>query len=325
MARAGIVPDVAVVREVIDVNYQLSHPAHEIVCDLACAPAVWERAGHHIGIASWFVAGGTQFFALAHRLGVRPLFGGPASLTAAVALAVERGAGRIVLVGVDLAFAADGQGYASGTAYEGFAGQMTDAGMRVGGAGLEVMRAASAAASVPPPPRVQRTTRVRSLDGGEVEQLGTWTDQQAWLETLATRIGERVELVNMTERGALIRGWMRRPIMTRRQPWPRVTRQAVALERVRGAVEDVRRQAETVASMADTVRDADGCVVAVPGYLEGCDIVEAVAAGDMITVREMGYAPGPGVRLTCMALSDAARAVRDALPSVAVAAHTAAP
>ena len=83
MARAGIVPDVCVVREVIDVNYQLSHPAHEIVCDLACAPAVWERAGHHIGIASWFVAGGTQFFALAHRLGVRPLFGGPASLTAA--------------------------------------------------------------------------------------------------------------------------------------------------------------------------------------------------------------------------------------------------
>ena len=325
MARAGIVPDVVVVREVLDVADQLSHGAHEIVCDLACSPRVWERAGWHPGIASWFVAGGTQFFALAHRLGVRPLFGGPASLTAAVALAIERGAGRIVLVGVDLAFADDGQGYASGTAYEGFAGQLTDAGMRVGGAGLEVMRAASAAASVPPPPRVQRTARVPSLDGREVEQLGTWADQQAWLESIATRFGERIELVNATARGALIAGWSRRPALTRRQPWPRVMRQAVALERVRDTVEDVRRQAETVASMADTVRDADGCVVAVPGYLEGCDIVEAVAAGDMITVREMGYAPGPGVRLTCMALSDAARAVREALPSVAVAAHTAAP
>ena len=308
LACAGIVPDVVVAREVLDVRSHLEHPHRELVLDLAVNADVW--AAHPA--ASWFVAGGTQFFELASRLGVRPLFGGPASLTAAVALADARGAERIVLVGVDLAFASDGIGYASGSAFAGFEGEFTGESVTLDSRGLEAMKRASDAVGVPAPPRVQRVTEAPGLDGSTVRQLGTWADQQRWLETFAMR-ARGVLLDNLTAHGASLAGWQRlttAPRTSHRIGWVDDER---ATPLVDEALADIARQADTVASLADTVRDADGCVVAVPGYLDGCDVVEAAAAGDLITVRRMGYAPGPGVRLTCAALASAAEAVREAL------------
>lgn len=308
LARAGIVPDVVVAREVLDVRSHLEHPHGELVLDLATNADVW--AAHPN--ASWFVAGGTQFFELASRLGVRPLFGGPASLTAAVALADARGAERIILVGVDLAFASDGIGYASGSAFAGFEGEFANGSVTLDSRGLEAMKRASDAVGVPAPPRVQRVTEAPGLDGTTVRQLGTWADQQRWLETFATR-ARCALLDNLTAHGVSLAGWYRRktaPRVPRRIDWFDDERAAPLVDE---ALADISRQADTVASLADTVRDADGCVVAVPGYLDGCDVVEAAAAGDLITVRRMGYAPGPGVRLTCAALASAAEAVREAL------------
>lgn len=308
LARAGIVPDVVVAREVLDVRSHLKHPHGELVLDLATNADVW--AAHPS--ASWFVAGGTQFFELASRLGVRPLFGGPASLTAAAALADARGAERIILVGVDLAFASDGIGYASGSAFAGFEGEFTDGSVTLDSRGLEAMKRASDAVGVPAPPRVQRVTEAPGIDGTTVRQLGTWADQQRWLETFATR-ARGVLLDNLTAHGASLAGWTRLTTAPRVQPRVERVDDERATPLVDEALVDIARQADTVASLADTVRDADGCVVAVPGYLDGCDVVEAAAAGDLITVRRMGYAPGPGVRLTCAALASAAEAVREAL------------
>ena len=308
LARAGIVPDVVVAREVLDVRSHLEHPHGELVLDLATNADVW--AAHPA--ASWFVAGGTQFFELASRLGVRPLFGGPASLTAAVALADARGAERIILVGVDLAFASDGIGYASGSAFAGFEGEFTGESVTLDSRGLEAMKRASDAVGVPAPPRVQRVTEALGLNGSTVRQLGTWADQQRWLETFATR-ARGVLLDNLTAHGASLAGWTRLTAAPRVPPRVERVDDERATPLVDEALADIARQADTVANLADTVRDADGCVVAVPGYLDGCDIVEAAAAGDLITVRRMGYAPGPGVRLTCAALASAAEAVREAL------------
>lgn len=310
LARAGIVPDVVIAREVLDVRSHLDHPHVELVLDLATNADVW--AAHTA--ASWFVAGGTQFFQLASRLGVRPLFGGPASLTAAVALADARGAERIILVGVDLAFASDGIGYASGSAFAGLEGEFANGSVTLDSRGLEAMKRASDAVGVPAPPRVQRVTETPGLNGSTVRQLGTWADQQRWLEMFSTR-ARAVLLDNLTAHGASLAGWQRlttAPRVSRRTFWSESDDER-ATPLVDEALADIARQADTVASLADTVRDADGCVVAVPGYLDGCDVVEAAAAGDLITVRRMGYAPGPGVRLTCAALASAAEAVREAL------------
>ena len=308
LARAGIVPDAVVVREVLDVRSHLEHEAREFVFDLAVNSDVWRSKSD----ASWFVAGGTQFFELASRLGVRPLFGGPASLTAAVALAEARGADEITLIGVDLAFAPDGVGYAAGTAFEGYRGTLDGDAVTLDAGGLEAMKRASDAVGVPAPPAHQRTVEVPSLDGGTVRQLGTWHDQQAWLELFAMR--SRTLLGNATRSGALIAGWdrghsgsvVRGTSVRMGEPVPTT----------RAVLEDIARQARTVECLASTVRDPDGCVVAVPGYLDGCDVVEAAAAGDLITVRRMAYAPGPGVRLTCAALASAAEAVRAAVDCV---------
>ena len=103
-------PDVVVVRESVDVAGQLEGvEASLIALDLCASPAVWDVCrGRNAG---WFIAGAVQHFGLAARLGVRPLFAGSSAITAAVALAHELGAWRIVLVGCDLAFA-DGLAYA---------------------------------------------------------------------------------------------------------------------------------------------------------------------------------------------------------------------
>lgn len=319
LARAGIVPSVVVAREVLDVRSHLEHPHGELVLDLAVNADVWDAHPS----ASWFVAGGTQFFELASRLGVRPLFGGPAALTAAVALADARGAERIVLVGVDLAFASDGLGYARGSAFSGFGGEFGEGGrVLLDGAGLEAMKAASDAVGVPAPPRVQTVTLTQGLHGAAVRQLGTWADQQRWLEAFAPR-ARCALLDNLTAQGASIAGWHRRTVAPRVPPHLPRTDDEPVVPRVDEALADIARQCDTVASIADTVRDPEGCVVAVPGYLDGCDVVEAAAAGDLITVRRMGYAPGPGVRLTCAALASAAEAVRAAVATSAPVADTA--
>ena len=116
-------PDVVLVRETVDVSSHLAHPAHLRVLDLGASPAVWDAAmapmrereaasraaveraaaDGYAGVAlpdrcpevAWFVPGSTNTFELALTLGVRPLFAGPAALTALVALVEEIGRAHV--------------------------------------------------------------------------------------------------------------------------------------------------------------------------------------------------------------------------------------
>ncbi len=322
LAAGGVVPDVVVCREVVDVSAQLSHPVRCVVLDLCAGSETW-RSELFYGIYSlcatdvmWFVPGAMQCFELAANLEVEPLFAGSAALTAAVALAEAWGAAEIVLVGVDLAFAQDGKGYADGSAWSGYRGELAaDGRMSLEGAGFEAMGARSSSVGIPGPPQQQTVRRVPAIGGGEVSQLMTWADQQGWLENFAARHWD-IDCTNATLSGASIGGWS--------EGWPGAGEAesldhvvamglpagvTVPRERTEAAIADVLRQCDTVRNVAASVLDDDGAPHTVPGYLAGCDVVEAAAAGALMGVHDSGLPMREGVSATYAAFVEAADAV----------------
>jgi hypothetical protein len=304
-------PDVVVAREVVDVSQHLHYPAGRFVLDLAAAPSVWDAAGDRAGV-SWFVAGALQNFEIAYHLGVRPLFGGSSAMSACVALASEWGASSIILVGADLAFAPDGTGYAQGSAFAGYRADVSGDRARIEGEGFEAMHRQAAAGGVVGPPAQQRIRHVTAYGGhGTVAQLLTWADQQDWLETFAARHPE-IECVDATGAGARKHGWCEVTA-------PKGTGTAMPIphgislprERFDRVLADIRRQTETAGSMGVTVADPEGCVVAVPGYLNGCDVVESAAAGRLLEIQALPVTLPEKVKLACEAFGTAAAEIAD--------------
>lgn len=284
LAKMSIVPNVVATREVVDVGSHLDHPAGCIAVDLAAAPSVWEAAERNGSKVIWFVGAAMQYFELASKLGVKPLYGGGAALTAAVALAAEWGARRIVLVGVDLAFADDGAGYADGSAWSGYRGELGDDMVIIGGDGYAAMVEQSKHSNIKPPPQAQRTVEATAYGGnGTVRQLLTWADQKQWLETFAER-HQQLDLINATCAGVRIEGWVE-GLVNYRQTLPSM--RTVQEDVVDAVIDDIRRQCKTVGALGATVRDPQGCVAAVPGWLDGNALVEAVAAPDIVAQRDM--------------------------------------
>lgn len=305
LAKIGVVPDVVVTREVVDVGSHLSHPARCICVDLAAAPSVWDAAIASGAEVRWFVGAALQYFELAAQLGVRPLYGGGAALTAAVALAEEWGARHIALLGVDLAFAPDGAGYADDSAWSGYRADLDGTHAVIGGAGYEAMREQSDRGAIPPPPQKQHTVQAPAYGGvGEVTQLLTWADQRAWLATFARRHGD-LALSNATGSGARIEGWFEEtPRSVLSLTKARGTR--VEHETVIRALADICRQCVAVGALGATVADPQGCVAAVPGWLAGNALVEAVAAPDIVAQHARHLPARQAIIEQCKALEDAA-------------------
>lgn len=200
-------PDVVVVRESIDVSAQMQGVRAGLVALDACAsPAVW-AAAESVGERGWFLAGAVQHFGIASLLRARPVYAGPAALTAAVALAHAWGASPIVLVGCNLAFAGDGRGYAAESGWGDVRGHVH--GGHVSLAGMAHMRGVVAASGQTPPPEVQQVERFPAWGGeGEVSSLLTWGDQVRWLRDFAARRPKSGgEFFNATGAGARIDGW----------------------------------------------------------------------------------------------------------------------
>lgn len=304
LAGAGITADVCVVRESVSVGAHLDHPCRLVVTDLAACDGAWERAG------AFFCGGYLQTFGVASALEVRPLYAGTAALTAAVALAEAWGASRIVLVGTDLAFAADGVGYADGSAWAGYRGAMAaDGRVELAGAGFERMHEQSAASGMAGPPQRQDVQRVPGIGGGTVTALGTWVDQLRWLETFAARRAGVVECVNATPVGAHIEGWTGAlGVRVDAMEAPRLhTVDPTA------ALADIAAQVKRAGDMADTVMHANGAPTCVEGYLHGHDVVDAAAAGELVAAIESGTDARATITAVCEAFRSAAKAVEETL------------
>lgn len=302
-----VVPDVCVVREVVDVSGHLAHPCGLFALDLAAAPRAWEAAR---SASTWFVAGALQNFELAAALGVRPLFGGTSAMSAAVALAYEWGASSIMLMGVDLAFAHDGAGYAKSSAFGDFKGKSEDGKVQISGQGYEVMREQNARGGVRPPPAAQSVRHVPVNDGGPpCAQLLTWGDQQDWLETFAARH----PVLDLVDIGGHARkaGWeyaakcpdIRHPNFIP----PLIEGPGLGIiERVR---ERTANAARSILALCSTVLAHDGFVPAVPQYLEGSDIVEAMAAGRILELNDIDLTLDKRVPAVYGVLAEAAQEV----------------
>ena len=282
--------DVVLAREVVDVSSHLDYSAGLRVLDIGASSAVWAQA-LSMGECAWFVPGCNQTFELAASLGVRPLFGGTAAMTALVALCEQWGAAEIVLVGVDLALAPSGDAYAAGSAFAGMRAQIDAAGVAThGGTGFECKRTQHASGGVHAPPSVEPTFEVEAWGGGTVRTTAAWIDQIPWLAEFARRHPD-IACVDMTGAGARKAGWdeeaasawepfgERASMYDIHDSW--LAAPDVARARARLIVE-----ADMVSSLAATVLDPDGAVACVPGYLAGSDLVDAMAARDLTLGKE---------------------------------------
>jgi hypothetical protein len=316
------VPDVVVVRESHDVSAHLAHPARCIVADICAHPRNF-AAAHR-----FFIAASGQTWETAALLGVRPLYAGTASLTACVALAEQWGAARVVLVGVDLAFARDGSGYADGSAYEGYRGSVdADGVVELGGAGLAAMTAQAGTGALP---ARQATAECAAWGGvGTVRALETWVDQRRWLEAFARRVGSRdecddigVTCVDATEGGSRKEGWweQKRSTLcwawendqlrwsgTTEEPW-----RDVDPARVAAALADIARQCDTAEAMPAGVI-GDALVADAAGWLRGTDVIDAAAAGALLRVRDAALSPAENARAVARCMATAAAEMRAVL------------
>ena len=307
-----LVPDVCVAREAIDVSAQLRYPVRCPIVDLAAHPSVWDAAGlvysGEVGRVSdprWFVAGGLQWFDLAAKLGVRPLFGGTASLTACVELARQWGATRIVLVGVTLAFERGGASYAPGTAYGDLRAKEDGLDtVTLSGPGLDAQLAVNGGRY----PARQSARWVSDQHGGRLRQLLPWHDQMVWLENFAAR-HPAIECIDASG-GALKTGWH---IDANPRGTPMEMPEASAAPDTAAALADIARQCESTDAVASAVL-SHGVIPDLPGYLDGADIVEAASAASLLLMRESHNGDhARAIRGTCEALKSGAANVRAAL------------
>jgi hypothetical protein len=306
-------PDVLVVRESIDVSAQLDGLRAGLVALDACAsPAVW-RAAESVGERGWFMAGAVQHFALCGLLGARPIYAGPSAVTAAVALAHAWGASPIVLVGCDLAFAGDGQGYAPESAWGDVRGEQLPHGLvQLGGLGH--MRSVVAASGQHAPPEVQTTERFPAWGGdGEVTSLLTWGDQVRWLQTFAER--RRGWFVNATGAGARVSGWDEWPVADvlehRRDTW---------MERSGSHWSGWLPRVDTAPAIAALLRDAEHAIAVGGGEAAphlGCGVLEAMSAPEILAARDEARGDAAkSIRGTWDAYAKSGQWVREVLGAV---------
>lgn len=195
-ARGGCINHV-VCRESLDMSEQLRVLRHYwagLILDIGTHPS-------HATVAEvrelrWLIPATTQFFGIAERLGIEPVYAGQSNVTASVAIAEVMGATEIHLVGCSRAFAADGRAYADGTGWESI---RLDAVEEVKGAdgeidhyvgtivGTEAKERIHAASGQRAPLKRERVIPVTAIDGSTRWSLETLEADREWLENFAAR------------------------------------------------------------------------------------------------------------------------------------------
>lgn len=289
LAHYGVRPDAIVVRESIDNSAEVrASDAPLVVLDTCAHPEMWAAAGER---AAWFVAGYPRHLATCQRLGVRPLYGGTAAHTSAVALAIEWGAARVVLVGAGLGMETIGgelRPYHPAAPRGTLRGHVIDGEDMVQMWGNEANDALTIASGQPPQPSRASIRWLPAADnGGVLPALDTLADEHEWLQTQAGRHGGRVELVNATEGGAGIVGWRQRRLVDvvgtierakpPRFPAPYVTERACF-----EALRDLRAECDTLETMTGAMLRKGGpdmdAVPSIDGVHYGAPLVECLAA-----------------------------------------------
>lgn len=288
----GVRADAIVVRESIDNSAEVTASEAPLVCvDVAAHPAMWTAAGERL---AWFVSGYPRHFGVSQRIGVRPLFGGSAAFTSAVALARTWGAARIVLVGADLGMeSVDGElrPYHPASPRGDLRGTLD--GDMVHFDGNEHNDAICEASGQRPPPAHCSIVHLPAHDyGGTLPALDTLNDQRDWLQIEAGRHGHRLDLLNATEGGAGIVGWRNATladVVSRIEPTEPVRFEAVCPvdERTQAMLTaELRAEAQHLADMSDAMLAPGGprfeAIGAARGAFTGAPLAESLAAWKIV-------------------------------------------
>ena len=311
-------PDVVLCREIVDVSshFDTPKPYGMRVLDVGCNPKVFSASLERPGITSWFIPAQLGYFELAAMLGVRPLYGGSAALTALVSLVREWGAGAVILAGVDLAKAADGAGYAPGTAFGDY--HVSESGA-VSGKGLEAKAAQHLQGGTQPPTTQMGLRTVEAWGGkGTVQAMQVYWDQLEWLGTFAER-NPSIGLIDASRGGARKRGWREMDISCAIEfctitelPW---------LERPERARWDMLRadldwQIQTTLDVCANVLHPQGFPMGVPNLLRGTDLVDMAAAKALLQGFESNHTIAEKIQHAYgTAFPDGAKAIHKQLTS----------
>lgn len=286
---AGVVPDVMVVRESLDLTDQIEATgARVIACDIAVHTDTWTAAGDRL---AWFIPGYPRQIEVAYELGEEPLFGGPAAFCSAVALAERWGAARIVLVGCDLAFARDGRAYhpdaPRGTLRHETVGEGDARRLKFSGDEQDDERCERSGQMVPP--KTIGYTEVMAHDWSTwLPTISVFEDQRTWLTTQAQRHGERIEMLNATEGGSGIPGWRNVELadFTAKQPVRFDMTPRVPASRVKAVVDEARRGAAALEQWCREMLSSRGpdlrSLASIPLAIQGSPLAEALSAWTLL-------------------------------------------
>lgn len=317
----GITADVLVARESIDVSAEVRASQAPRVCVDVCAhPDAWTAAGDRL---AWFVPGYPRHFGITQRLSIRPLFGGPAAFTSAVALAREWGAARIVIVGAGLGMetvSGELRPYHPAAPRGALRGHVIEGEDAVEFSGNEADDARVEASGQRPQPSRVSVVWLPSHDNARwLPALVTLNDEREWLQTQAMRHGQNIDLLNATEGGAGIVGWRNvtlasapihagAPVRIEANMPVGEREQAMLLEMLRG-------EARLLGEMSDALLAPMGprldAARRLPGAVYGAPLAECLAAWRLVD-RPEGDALAR-CRYTHQALRDAASDAMDVL------------
>ena len=139
------------------------------------------------------------------------------------------------------------------------------------------------------PPRMQSVTKCVAYGGeGEVSALWQWNDQREWLERFADRYRIDTHLVNATGAGSRIKGWDERGTsddITDAEVSPPMQLPTHYVSKFATAIGAIRADAQHILELATI----DAAQPYAPRLT--MSIVEAMAAGDLMAVREAASSP----------------------------------
>ncbi len=207
----GVVPDVVFMRESLDLSDQAEGVAAEcVVLDVSAHPSTWSviqrrhEAGELQGM--WTLPLYPRHQRYGRRLSVRMLGCGSSALTMAVSHAIQWGASRIALVGVDLAFANDMPYHPEAPRGDERAEALGEDAVRFSQRDQDKERCERSGQAVGPD-EIRVTHTIAKDFSGRLTTLHTWENQRLWLCTQAKRHGRRIDFINASAGGGGILGW----------------------------------------------------------------------------------------------------------------------
>lgn len=288
LASTGIVPDVCVTRELVDVSAMLAHPHGVLVADIGARPESVPAD------AVWIVPRSAALRDVARAIAIETVDCGPSAVTMAIALA-SLSAARVELHGVDCCYAKDGATYHPASGFGDRVATRDGGEVTYTGAGHTAKLVAHERSKVGATMSREAVHEVLLRGGGFGLATGDLIEQREWMEEHADRYGLDVVLVD-TSNGARKRGWRDvEPVGFHEtqeafvaqlgpcEPLAAMLLDADDRAAVRAAI---LREANYLGTVAVNVMHPDGDPGAIPPVPAG--IARSLCAAEMLRVRRSG-------------------------------------